>query len=109
MKQEQKHTPGPWIVKLDKEGCPFIGVASDPYDYPGTVAVVDGGYPEADARLIAAAPELLDIVQRVIRDLNGDNATMRATDAKFAASPMCARIGALVRDAVDAYQAATKA
>jgi hypothetical protein len=54
-----KHTPGEWCVKHDKTGMPFIGVKSDPIDYPGTVAVIDGGYPEADARLIAAAPDLL--------------------------------------------------
>ena len=51
------HTPGPWVVKHDKEGLPFIGVASDPWTYPGTVATVEQ---EKDARLIAAAPELLE-------------------------------------------------
>ena len=49
-------TPGPWVVKYDKQGLPFIGVASDPWTYPGTVATVDTG--AGDARLIAAAPEL---------------------------------------------------
>ena len=51
------HTPGPWVVKHDKEGLPFIGVASDPWTYPGTVATVEQ---EKDARLIASAPELLE-------------------------------------------------
>ena len=50
-------TPGPWVVKHDKKGLPFIGVASDPWTYPGTVATVEQ---EKDARLIAAAPELLE-------------------------------------------------
>ena len=50
-------TPGPWVVKHDKEGLPFIGVTSDPWTYPGTVATVEQ---EKDARLIAAAPELLE-------------------------------------------------
>lgn len=58
---KEKHatfTPGPWVVKHDKQGLPFIGVASDPWTYQGTVATVDTG--EADARLIAAAPELYE-------------------------------------------------
>ena len=50
-------TPGPWVVKYDNKGLPFIGVASDPWTYPGTVATVEQG---KDARLIAAAPELLE-------------------------------------------------
>ena len=57
---KEKHvtfTPGPWVVKHDKEGLPFIGVASDPWTYPGTVATVEQ---EKDARLIASAPEMLE-------------------------------------------------
>jgi len=52
------HTPGPWVVKHDKKGLPFIGVESDPWTYNGTIASVDTS--EKDARLIAAAPELLE-------------------------------------------------
>ena len=50
-------TPGPWVIKHDKKGLPFIGVESDPWKYAGTVATVEQ---EKDARLIAAAPELLE-------------------------------------------------
>ena len=52
------HTPGPWVVKHDEKGLPFIGVESDPLTYNGTIASVDTS--EKDARLIAAAPELLE-------------------------------------------------
>jgi hypothetical protein len=48
-------TKGPWKVKRDKHGYPYIGVESDPWTYQGTVATVEQ---EKDARLIAAAPEL---------------------------------------------------
>lgn len=51
-------TPGPWLVKHDEKGLPFIGVESDPWTYNGTIASVDTS--EKDARLIAAAPELLE-------------------------------------------------
>jgi len=56
-KKQVTHTPGPWVVKHDKKGLPFIGVESDPRTYNGTIATVDTS--EKDARLIAAAPELL--------------------------------------------------
>ena len=57
-KKQVTHTPGPWVVKHDKKGLPFIGVESDPRTYNGTIATVDTS--EKDARLIAAAPELLE-------------------------------------------------
>ena len=50
-------TQGPWIVKRDKHGYPYIGVKSDPWTYQGTVATVNQ---RRDARLIAAAPELFE-------------------------------------------------
>ena len=62
-------TPGPWVVKHDKQGRPFIGVASDPWTYQGTVATVNQ---RRDARLIAAAPELYEqckLFERVIVEL----------------------------------------
>tara|TARA_R110002073_G_scaffold213029_2_gene373414 strand:- start:167 stop:466 length:300 start_codon:yes stop_codon:yes gene_type:complete len=56
--KQETHTPGPWVVKHDEKGLPFIGVESDPLTYNGTIASVDTS--EKDARLIAAAPELLE-------------------------------------------------
>ena len=50
-------TPGPWKVKYDKQGYPYVGVESDPHAYQGTVATVNQ---RRDARLIAAAPDLLE-------------------------------------------------
>ena len=48
-------TPGPWMVKYDKHGYPYVGVESDPHTYQGTIATVEQ---RKDARLIASAPEL---------------------------------------------------
>ena len=62
-------TQGPWIVKYDKQGLPFIGVETDPWTYPGTVATVEQG---KDAHLIASAPELYEqckLFERVIVEL----------------------------------------
>ena len=58
MSEKQTHTQGPWVVKHDEKGLPFIGVESDPWTYKGTIASVNTS--EKDARLIAAAPELLE-------------------------------------------------
>ena len=58
MSEKQTHTPGPWVVKHDEKGLPFIGVESDPLTYNGTIASVDTS--EKDARLIASAPEMLE-------------------------------------------------
>ena len=54
-------TQGPWIVKHDNHGYPYIGVESDPYTYQGTVATVNQ---RKDARLIAAAPEMHALLAR---------------------------------------------
>ena len=56
--KQETFTQGPWVVKHDEKGLPFIGVESDPWTYNGTIASVDTS--EKDARLIAAAPELLE-------------------------------------------------
>ena len=76
-------TPGPWVVKHDKQGLPFIGVSSDPWTYQGTVATVDTG--AGDARLIAAAPELYEqakILERLLVELamQGETGTDEALD-----------------------------
>lgn len=55
---EFKGTPGPWVIG-GNEGSK-LSVNADPY----FVALVDEGYSqEANARLIAAAPELLEALQ----------------------------------------------
>ena len=58
-------TQGPWIVKHDNHGYPYIGVESDPYTYQGTGAMVNQ---RKDARLIAAAPEMHALLARVASD-----------------------------------------
>tara|TARA_R100000664_G_C2743071_1_gene131243 strand:- start:159 stop:461 length:303 start_codon:yes stop_codon:yes gene_type:complete len=62
-------TAGPWVVKHDKEGLPFIGVASDPWTYPGTVATVEQ---EKDARLIAAAPEMYQLLREILLEYEAE-------------------------------------
>lgn len=71
------HTPGPWhterayYVGADDNEYSIIGMTDcgrpDFYSEPVSVRVADA-YTEPDARLIAAAPELLGALQGIIRN-----------------------------------------
>ena len=58
------HTPGPWFVLIDDDGCPLEIVLAGDHDMRIAVPASDG--PLANARLIAAAPELLAALREVI-------------------------------------------
>lgn len=59
-----KHTPGPWIVKDDDI---YSGVlVARAFTYPDTISF---GERNANAALIAAAPELLLALKAILRDL----------------------------------------
>jgi hypothetical protein len=75
-----KHTPGPWVYERDNgpgRNRPHITTVAHCCDFvigePSTFAggnYRDGdpsGDPEADARLLAAAPELLGALQVIVR------------------------------------------
>ena len=66
-----KHTPGPWVVgPVDDTVVTHLGADGVRYE----VAQIDGDYNEPDlwpvmeanARLIAAAPDLLDALQNLL-------------------------------------------
>lgn len=59
-----KHTPGPWVVKDDGEGPHIMAGEIDIATAVGPFANGQQQEAEANARLIAAAPELLSIAQR---------------------------------------------
>src|SRR5438445_8827143 len=67
---ETKHTPGPWEYRSSTDSCcPFVLVAPHPFipDARRTLAInlspASHGENDANARLIAAAPELLDALK----------------------------------------------
>ena len=65
MKTETKHTPGPWY----HEGTPQPVIASESDPKGRDIALVrlwDGDEAEANAHLIAAAPEMLEALEAVV-------------------------------------------
>lgn len=86
---ETKHTPGPWQVKYDEQtGRPSGIYAPDDAGIPGAVGHIVRlrglGLPssekaQANARLIAAAPDLLEALIVAKATIDELNAMCRAT------------------------------
>lgn len=69
-----KHTPGPWHAVIRDEGCGVYGKATD---LPGGIFWLAPSVPMADARLIAAAPDLLEAAEAAVRCLSGCGNNLR--------------------------------
>lgn len=70
-----KHTPGPWVLAdRNKKGFAARIISGDPNS--GIVADAYGGgemaQVDANAKLIAAAPELADAVEMLLKRIAGD-------------------------------------
>lgn len=64
-----KHTPGPWIIVDTQRGDAIVNALIDESGAAMYGPIVDGGIDtEANARLIAAAPELLAACEAVIEE-----------------------------------------
>ena len=103
-----EHTPGPWyteLVTITATGLKSTYVcARDNSHWPSggrTIAEVghwrDRVDPEADARLIAAAPALLEALEKVLR----------ASHSPYFRSA-CQDIGEIARDAIDSASRAIR-
>lgn len=77
------HTPGPWYEKMQSSGQGLI--ASEATGQ--TVAIAYAG--DADARLIAAAPEMLALLRRI----SGAKAAMPVDSFAYDAREIIAGIG----------------
>lgn len=63
-----KHTPGPWQL-AEKYNCKDVRAVDGPYVADcNASAAIDWRTKEANARLIAAAPELLEALSRAVRE-----------------------------------------
>lgn len=67
--QEVLHTPGPWVAQeFLVSGSPTCS-ANVVCEFPQGCAVKSRVFWEANARLIAAAPDLLDALQNLVADI----------------------------------------
>ena len=76
------HTPGPWAYRQDDTGEDEFVVVSGGRPY---VATVHGGardWTEHNARLIAAAPELLEALELADAMLRGANMNTKRVERK---------------------------
>jgi len=82
------HTPGPWIARK-AGGSGWPGQRGWAIDYnEDQEQVVDFVYEEADARLIAAAPDLLEALECLLKaDRDDVRAMARAAIAKARGTP----------------------
>ncbi len=68
---EVKHTPGPWVWVKDDSGYPVTDLKSEDGGIVMQVYESHGGGDmpnKANARLIAAAPDLLEALQVIVTD-----------------------------------------
>lgn len=76
-----KHTPGPWYIEEHNYEV-YLSIITNrktPYDADGfTIAETYGRLEtrEANARLIAAAPELLDVLKSLVRSIKSSDSYM---------------------------------
>ena len=89
-----KHTPGPWQIgkNFGSVVCdtPVPGIrGSDDTEYYGGHLIAES-VTEANARLIAAAPELLEALQ----DMVSDHASLSAATLAFARAAIAKATGA---------------
>ena len=101
------HTPGPWKAEQNGDGHATTGLvlAEDPY---GVVATVSRRWQDcetqtADARLIAAAPDLLEAL-KVMTDVAEKAIIASGTDAEFAAIRVAAARAVIAKAEAGRYR-----
>lgn len=73
-----KHTPGPWLAGRAHSGMKAVVLANDNQGHAFNLAMLNKQYAErdADAALIAAAPDLLAALDRLARAAANRDHTM---------------------------------
>jgi hypothetical protein len=106
MNTETQHTPGPWKISrhATPDYAPQYGVYTENNRH---IATVRGEHAEEDARLVASAPELLAVVQRLFLSVNGLSATFSAVNVEYACSHLRKEIAETIREAQNALHKAT--
>lgn len=79
MKTENKHTPGPWGLNKSTD----IWIKAGPVHVATIPRAYDGDWSEANARLIAAAPDLLESLELALDTIEGQAELLRACGAAY--------------------------
>jgi hypothetical protein len=104
-----KHTPGPWVYELDDGACgnrPYVTTVARCCDFViGLRSDIPGGNyrdgdpsgdPEADARLIAAAPSMYSLLQSAHDFIDAQSDVNRDGDGPNEAMALAASIRELL-------------
>ena len=68
---QAQHTPGQWFINRESFDCHDGKLSIEVYGYYFIAQVDEGVYQEANARLIAAAPAMLEALRAVAALANG--------------------------------------
>ena|SRR3990167_142829 len=97
---KQTHTPGPWYTARLKA----VGKLPETYQVENDGKCIADNLTESDARLIAVAPELLDIVRMVSEFFENNTPVTRGTLLNYGNSET-ATLGLAVRQAIAKVEA----
>jgi len=90
--KEAKHTPGPWLYREDKGGgyevFPYNGGPPEIGEWAEICTISEYNKdPEADARLIAAAPDLLEALEAVTSSCTSSDVPMSEGQTRIVTAP----------------------
>lgn len=68
MMKDLKHTPGPWFIQYETTARFHIGPSDNYHLISANKGVCSEARAEANAKLIAAAPDLLEALQAMVQD-----------------------------------------
>lgn len=102
------HTPGPWNIREEGEANRYAILADNKW----LITFLHNGEAmtekqRANARLIAAAPDLLAVVQRLFHSVNGLSATFSAVNRDYACSQFRKELTETIRESQNAIAKAT--
>ena len=101
----KNRVPNAIFDSLNRIACSFPAVGIDGDKRRGSPSTAETI--EANARLIAAAPDLLAVVQRLFHSVNGFSATFSAVNKDYACSQLRKEITETIREAQNAIAKAT--
>lgn len=103
MKANETHTPGPWRFEFETErgifNQSFKVLATDAQGEEVVICRLPTGHSHGNARLISAAPELLDTCRALARELNAWHSWRGETVANYRESEGASYCAAIISKA----------